>query len=145
MSGRSPPLYCTLILITMHSHQSYPNITTVIHSYEYSTTVDNSTIETYRKCARVQQQAGGSAATVHRTTFSIAAQRGAFVPTDFCAAIQGIPLFRVSLLGTVDCNVFLEVRRYVQDFNFSTNLGQDKMVDIVHESNQNVLQRFYGL
>ena len=33
MSGRSPPLYCTLILITMHSHQSYPNITTVIHSY----------------------------------------------------------------------------------------------------------------
>ena len=47
MSGRSPPLYCTLILITMHSHQSYPNITTVIHSYEYSTTVDNSTIEIY--------------------------------------------------------------------------------------------------
>ena len=39
MSGRSPPLYCTLVLITMHSHQSYPNITTVIHSYEYSTTV----------------------------------------------------------------------------------------------------------
>ena len=37
MSGRSPPLYCTLIiLITMHSHQSYPNITTaVINSYEY--------------------------------------------------------------------------------------------------------------
>ena len=34
MSGRSPPLYCTLILISMHSHQSYPNITTVIHSYE---------------------------------------------------------------------------------------------------------------
>ena len=33
MSGRSPPLYCTLILITMHSHQSYLNITTVIHSY----------------------------------------------------------------------------------------------------------------
>ena len=48
MSGRSLPLYCTIILITMHSHQSYPNITTVIHSYEYSTTVDNSTIETYR-------------------------------------------------------------------------------------------------
>ena len=48
MSGRSPPLYCTLILITMRSHQSYHNITTVIHSYEYSTTVDNSTIETYR-------------------------------------------------------------------------------------------------
>ena len=48
MSGRSPPLYCTLILITMRSHQSYPNITTVIHSYEYSTNVDNSTIETYR-------------------------------------------------------------------------------------------------
>ena len=39
MSGRSPPLYCTLILITMRSHQSYHNITTVIHSYEYSTTV----------------------------------------------------------------------------------------------------------
>ena len=36
MSGRSPPLYCTLILITMRSHQSYHNITTVIHSYEYS-------------------------------------------------------------------------------------------------------------
>ena len=52
MSGRSPPLNC--ILITMRSHQSYHNITTVIHSYEYSTTVDNSTdnsnstIETYR-------------------------------------------------------------------------------------------------
>ena len=30
MSGRNPPLYCTLILITMHSHQSYPNLTTVI-------------------------------------------------------------------------------------------------------------------
>ena len=39
MSGRSPPLYCTLILITLHSHQSYPNITTVIHSYEYSPTI----------------------------------------------------------------------------------------------------------
>ena len=37
MSGRSPPLYCTLILVTMRSHQSYHNITTVIHSYEYST------------------------------------------------------------------------------------------------------------
>ena len=33
MSGRSPPLFCTLILITMHSHRSYPNITTVMHSY----------------------------------------------------------------------------------------------------------------
>ena len=40
--------YLLDILITMHSHQSYPNITTVIHTYEYSTTVDNSTIETYR-------------------------------------------------------------------------------------------------
>ena len=39
MSGRSPPLYCALILIAMHGHQLYPNITTVIHSYEYSTTV----------------------------------------------------------------------------------------------------------
>ena len=48
MSGRRPPLYCTLILITMRSHQSYPNISTVIHSYEYSTNVDNSAIETYR-------------------------------------------------------------------------------------------------
>ena len=48
MSGRSPPLYCTLILITMRSHQSYPNITTIIYSYEYSTNVNNSTIETYR-------------------------------------------------------------------------------------------------
>ena len=38
----------TLILITMHSHQSWPNITTVIRSYEYSTTIDKSTIETYR-------------------------------------------------------------------------------------------------
>ena len=46
MSGRSPPLYCTLILITMHSHQSYSNITTVIHSYEYSPTVDNSKMYT---------------------------------------------------------------------------------------------------
>ena len=31
----------------MHSHQSYPNITTVIHSYQYSPTIDNSTIKTY--------------------------------------------------------------------------------------------------
>ena len=58
-------------------------------------------------CARVQQQAGGSAATVYRTASSIAAQvpllRGAFVPSDYCAAIQGIPLSRVPLLGTVDC------------------------------------------
>ena len=31
MSGRiPPPLYGTLIFITMHSHQSYPNITTVL-------------------------------------------------------------------------------------------------------------------
>ena len=37
----------SILLITMHSHQSYPNIiTAVIHSYEYSTTVNNSTIET---------------------------------------------------------------------------------------------------
>ena len=39
-------------------------------------------------CARVQQQAGGSAATVYRTVSSIAAQvpllRGAFVPSDLC-------------------------------------------------------------
>ena len=50
MSGTSPPLYCTLILITMHSHQSYLNITTVTYSYEYSTTVDtnDSTLTTYR-------------------------------------------------------------------------------------------------
>ena len=39
---------CILILIIMHSHQSYPNITTVIHSYEYNPTIDNSTIETSR-------------------------------------------------------------------------------------------------
>ena len=32
----------------MHSHQSYPNTTTVIHSYEYNHTIDNSTIETSR-------------------------------------------------------------------------------------------------
>ena len=58
-------------------------------------------------CARVQQQAGGSAATVYRAASLIAAKvpllRGAFVPSDFCAAIQGISLFRVPLLGTVDC------------------------------------------
>ena len=48
MSGRSSPLYYILILITMHSHQSYFNITTVIHGYEYSTTIDTSTIKTYR-------------------------------------------------------------------------------------------------
>ena len=58
-------------------------------------------------CVRVQQQAGGSAATVYRTASSIAAKvplmKGAFVPSDFCAAIQGISLFRVPLLGTVDC------------------------------------------
>ena len=43
-------IYCTLILITMHSHQSYPNIliTTVVHSYENSTNIDNSTIEPYK-------------------------------------------------------------------------------------------------
>ena len=59
-------------------------------------------------CARVQQQAGDSEATVYRTARSIAALvpllRGAFVPRDFCAAIQGSPLFRVPLLGTVDCS-----------------------------------------
>ena len=48
MSEKSPPLNCTLILITMHSHQSYPNIPTVVHSYEDSTNVDNSTIEPYK-------------------------------------------------------------------------------------------------
>ena len=32
----------------MHNHQSYPNITTVIHSYRYNPTIDNSTIETTR-------------------------------------------------------------------------------------------------
>ena len=47
MSGRNPPLYCTLILITMHSHQSYPNLTTVIHSYEYSSIINISTMKTY--------------------------------------------------------------------------------------------------
>ena len=61
-------------------------------------------------CARVQQQAGGSAATVYRTASSIAAQvpllRGTFVPSDFCAAIQGSPLFGVPLLRTVDCILF---------------------------------------
>ena len=56
-------------------------------------------------------QAGGFAATVYnRTASSIAALvpllRGAFVPSDFCAANQGISLFRVPLLGTVDCNCF---------------------------------------
>ena len=39
---------CTLILITRHSHQSSPNITTVVHSYEDNTNVDNSTIEPYK-------------------------------------------------------------------------------------------------
>ena len=34
-------------------HQSYPNITTVIHSYEYNPTIDNSTIETSRNRAWV--------------------------------------------------------------------------------------------
>ena len=53
MSGRIPPLYCTLIFITMHSHRSHLNITTVIHtgSYEYTTTtIDtiNSTLKAYR-------------------------------------------------------------------------------------------------
>ena len=49
MSGRSPPLYCTLIiLITLHSHQSYPNIPTVVHSYEDSTNIDYSIIEPYK-------------------------------------------------------------------------------------------------
>ena len=39
----------TFILITMHSHQSKPNITTVVHSYEDSTNnVDNGTIEPYK-------------------------------------------------------------------------------------------------
>ena len=62
-------------------------------------------------CARVQQQAGGSAATVYRTVCSISAQvpllGGACVPSEFCAAIQGSPLFRVPLLGTVDCTYVL--------------------------------------
>ena len=39
----------TLILITMHSNQSLPNTTTVVHSYEDSTNIDNSTIEPYKK------------------------------------------------------------------------------------------------
>ena len=33
-------LCCTLILITMQRHQSRPNTTTVVHSYEDSTNVD---------------------------------------------------------------------------------------------------------
>ena len=32
----------------MHNHQSYPNVTTVIQSYRYNRTIDNSTIETTR-------------------------------------------------------------------------------------------------
>ena len=62
MSGRSPPLYCTLILITMHSHQSYSNITTEIHSYEYSTAVILDTCSTieimicYHKFVRPNSQ-----------------------------------------------------------------------------------------
>ena len=31
----------------MHSHQSYPNLTTGIHSYEHIPTIDISTIKTY--------------------------------------------------------------------------------------------------
>ena len=45
--GEKPTAILYTYINHMHSHQSYPNITTVIHSYEYSTTVDNSTIETY--------------------------------------------------------------------------------------------------
>ena len=52
-------------------------------------------------CARVQQQAGDFAATVYNRT-AVPLLRGAFVPSDFCASIQGISLFRVPLLGTVD-------------------------------------------
>ena len=37
-----------LYTYTMHSHQSLVNITTVVHSYEDSTNVDNSTIEPYK-------------------------------------------------------------------------------------------------
>ena len=37
------------ILIIMHNHPSYPNVTTVIQSYNrYNPTIDNSTIETPR-------------------------------------------------------------------------------------------------
>ena len=45
--GEKPTVILYTILITMHSHQSYPNITTVIHSYEYSPTIDISTIKAY--------------------------------------------------------------------------------------------------
>ena len=42
MSGRNLPLYCTLILIAMQSHQSQQNINTVVHSEEDGTNnVDN--------------------------------------------------------------------------------------------------------
>ena len=34
--------------ITMHNHQSQPNIPTAVHSHEDSTNTDNSTIEPYR-------------------------------------------------------------------------------------------------
>ena len=40
MSGRSPHRYTVhILIIAMRSHQSYPNIPTVIHSYEYSTII----------------------------------------------------------------------------------------------------------
>ena len=40
------------------SHKSYPNITTVIHSYEYSTTVDNRVKWRQEAAVRYQAQEG---------------------------------------------------------------------------------------
>ena len=49
----------------MHSHQSYPNLTTVIHNYEDSTNVDNSTIEPYknRGLGKRENNVGGKKST----------------------------------------------------------------------------------
>ena len=64
MSGRSPTLYCTLIFITMHSHQSQPDIPSVVHSYEDSTNVYNSTIEPYKNSGLGKQKnVGGGKST----------------------------------------------------------------------------------
>ena len=74
MSGRSPPLYCTLILITMHSHQSKPNIPTVVHSYEDNSTnnVDNSTIERYKnRGLGKHKNVGGGKSTSNSILYNI--------------------------------------------------------------------------
>ena len=88
MSGRSPPLYCTLILITMHSHQSYPNITTEIHSYEDGINVNNSTINSYKdRGLGKQQNVGGRTLLIVYCTILLIAMHGCRTDTEYTRSL----------------------------------------------------------